>query len=362
MSVRNDPGTYGQMFGNITEYKISDMNYFSTSDLDGGDGEAAAPIKVRFNDGGTADISGSIKFKLSRKTENQIALHEDFKGFDAVQSDLVRQVLTESLMQSATLMKAEESYSTRRSEFTTLAEMQIKNGIYETVSEESIQKTAEGKEFIVQEVKVKLDEEGNPIIRKISPFKRYEIEVLQFVIKDIDFDSTIDNLIAKKKEAEQLKVVGQANAEKAKQDAITAEETGKARIATATADAEVKKATAVTQARQLKEVAELMATQKLEVAKLDEQRANAEANALLAKKMADAKAATLLVKAGLTPTQRAQFEKDTAIGVAKALSGTQFPQIMNFGVDSGVSSPMEAIGYNQMFDLVTKMKETKATK
>ncbi|MCF6334924.1 MAG: SPFH domain-containing protein [Spirochaetales bacterium] len=220
ISIHDKPGMYGKLFGSVTTYQISDMNYFSKSDLEGGAGEAAAPIRVRFNDGGTADISGSIKFRLSLKENNQLLLHEDFKSYNKIQSDLIRQVITEALMQTATLMKAEESYSSRRSEFTALAEEQIRRGIFETMAEERILTNLEGKEFIERTVKVKYDESGKAVVRKISPFIRYDIEILQFVIKDIDFDSTIDALIAKKKEAEQQRIVAQANAERAKQDAI----------------------------------------------------------------------------------------------------------------------------------------------
>ena len=109
ISIHDEPGMYGKFFGIITTYQISDMNYFSKSDLEGGSGEAADTIKVRFNDGGTADISGSIKFRLSLKEENQLLLHEDFKSYDKIQSDLIRQIITEARMQTATLMKAEES-------------------------------------------------------------------------------------------------------------------------------------------------------------------------------------------------------------------------------------------------------------
>ena len=55
--------------------------------------------------------------------------------------------------------------------------------------------------------------------------------ILQFVVNDFGYDSKINDLISKKKEAEQLKVVSTANAERAKQDALTAEAQGKARIA-----------------------------------------------------------------------------------------------------------------------------------
>lgn len=349
MSVHDEPGMYGKFFGTITTYQISDMNYFSKSDLEGGAGEAAAPIKVRFNDGGTADISGSIKFRLSLKEENQLLLHEDFKSYDKIQSDLIRQVITESLMQTATLMKAEESYSTRRSEFTAMAEEQIRRGIFETIAEERIYTNLEGKEFIERTVKVKYDDSGNAVVRKISPFVRYEIEILQFVIKDIDFDATIDALIAKKKEAEQQRIVAQANAEKAKQDAITAEEQGKARIAVARADEEVLKIKAVTQAEK-----------GFEVAKLNRQKAEEDAAADLTKREAEARGTALLVQAGLTPKDKAEIEKETAIGIAAELAKIQLPNVMIFGSGEGSpTNPFDAIGLEAFMNISEKISNSK---
>lgn len=349
MSVHDEPGMYGKFFGIITTYQISDMNYFSKSDLEGGPGEAAETIKVRFNDGGTADISGSIKFRLSLKEENQLLLHEDFKSYDKIQSDLIRQVITEALMQTATLMKAEESYSTRRSEFTAMAEEQIRRGIFETVAEESIYTNLEGKEFIDRTVKVKYDNSGMAVVRKISSFIRYEIEILQFVIKDIDFDETIDALIAKKKEAEQLRIVAQANAEKAKQDAITAEEQGKARIAEARADEEVIKIKAVTQAE--KEFA---------VAQLNRQKAEEDAIADLTRMEAEAQGAALLVRAGLTPRDKAEIGKDTAIGIAAELAKIQLPEIMIFGSGEGSpTNPFDAIGLEAFMNISEKIANSK---
>ncbi|MCK5152940.1 MAG: hypothetical protein KAQ93_01155 [Spirochaetales bacterium] len=349
ISIHDEPGMYGKFFGTITTYQISDMNYFSKSDLEGGSGEAADTIKVRFNDGGTADISGSIKFRLSLKEENQLLLHEDFKSYDKIQSDLIRQVITEALMQTATLMKAEESYSTRRSEFTALAEEQIRRGIFETIAEERIYTNLEGKEFIERTVKVKYDNSGIAVVRKISPFVRYNIEILQFVIKDIDFDATIDSLIAKKKEAEQQRIVAQANAEKAKQDAITAEEQGKARIAVARADEEVLKIKAVTQAE--KEFA---------VAQLNRQKAEEDAVADLTKREAEAKGAALLVQAGLTPKDKAEIEKDTAIGIAAELAKIQLPEVMIFGSGEGSpTNPFDAIGLEAFMNITEKLSNSR---
>lgn len=349
ISIHDEPGMYGKFFGTITTYQISDMNYFSKSDLEGGSGEAADTIKVRFNDGGTADISGSIKFRLSLKEENQLLLHEDFKSYEKIQSDLIRQVITEALMQTATLMKAEESYSSRRSEFTALAEEQIRRGIFETIAEERIYTNLEGKEFIERTVKVKYDNSGTAIVRKISPFVRYNIEILQFVIKDIDFDATIDSLIAKKKEAEQQRIVAQANAEKAKQDAITAEEQGKARIAEARADEEVIKIKAVTQAE--KEFA---------VAQLNRQKAEEDAIANLTKREAEAQGAALLVRAGLTPKDKAEIEKEKAIGIAAEMAKIQLPEVMIFGSGEGSpTNPFDAIGLEAFMNISEKISTSK---
>lgn len=348
MEVIANPGTYLQMFANITTYQISDVYYFSKTEGDGrGDQSNAEPIKVRFNDGGTADISGMIKFRLPSDPEKRLALHRDFKNFEAIKHDMMRQAVTEALMQTAPLMRAEDSYSTRRSEFTDIAEDQVIQGIFETLSKEFKEKDADGNEFIVAEVNVKKDEKNQPIVRKISPLKQYGIEVVQFVIKDIDFDQTIDALIAKKKEAEQQKVVARANAERAKQDAITAREQGNARIATEKANQDVEK---------IKEVT--IAQKEFEVAKLNRQKANEDAAADIVKGKALAEISRLKVQAGLTPLEKATIAKEQAIGVAAELAKVQLPTMMVIGGGgngSGPLNPFDAVGLESFHRLSEKI-------
>ncbi|MBN2618273.1 MAG: hypothetical protein JXR64_08195 [Spirochaetales bacterium] len=349
MSVRNKPGMYAKLFGDITDYQISDMYYFSKYDSEGGSGFEAAPIKVRFNDGGTAEISGSIKYRLSLIEDTQLKLHSDFKSYEAVKQDLVRQVVTEALMQTATLMKAEESYSSRRSEFTSLAEEQVKLGIFETESEEIKTSDADNNEFIERYVKLKVASNGSRVIRKDSPFVRYQIEVLQFVIKDIDFDQTIDSLIAKKKEAEQQRVVAKANAERAKQDAITAEEQGKAKVAEAKAIENVEKIKEVTQAQK-----------RFEVAEFELKRAQQEAEAKLVLARAEAEKNRLLVSAGLAPEAKAQIDKETAIGVAAELAKIKFPEMMIIGGGSdNALNPFDAVGLESFLKIQKEFSESK---
>lgn len=348
MSVRSQPGMYAQLFGDITEYQISDMYYFSKYAEEGGSGFEAAPIEVRFNDGGKADISGSIKFRLSLVEGIQLDLHENYKSYEAVKQDLVRQVVTEALMQTATLMKAEESYSSRRSEFTSLVEDQVKLGIFDTESEEIKTTDADGNEFINRYVRVKVGDDGQRVVRKASSFVRYKIEVLTFVIKDIDFDQTIDALIAKKKEAEQQKVVAKANAERAKQDAITAEQQGLAKEAEAKALENVEKIKEVTRAQK-----------KFEVAEFDLKRAEKEAEAVLVKARAEATKNELLVQAGLAPEVKAQIDKDIAIGVAAELAKIKFPGMMILGGGAGGAlNPFDAVGLESFLRIQKEFSET----
>lgn len=347
ISVKNKPGMYLQNFGDIFTYQVSDIYYYSKHVEDKQGHSFAEPITVRFNDGGTADITGSLKFRLSRNEKDQIRLHEDFKSYDTVHKDLIRQVVVEALKQTAFLMKAEESYSTRRSEFISLAEGQIREGVYDTESEEEEVVDAQGNKFIQRSVKVKLDENGNPVVKKASPFRNYNIEVLQFVVKDIDFDETIDSLITKKKEAEQAKVVARAKAEESKQDAITAEEKGKAEVAKAKYSALVTKEKAVIEAQQ-----------KYEVAVQERKKAEEEAKAKTVRGEAEAKVARLKVAAGLTPLEKATIEKDTAIGVAEKLSSVKFPEMMIIGGSGGDKSalnPFDAVGLKSFIEISKDM-------
>jgi regulator of protease activity HflC (stomatin/prohibitin superfamily) len=353
MTVRNTAGTYGQWFGTITTYHVSDMLYFSKSDLDGGKTEANDAIEVRFNGGGTAKISGTLKFRLSTTEKDQLALHQDYKTYESVKHDLIRQTVQEALNKTAALMKAEESYSTRLADFTKLAEDQIRYGVYDTVSRQVKQKDSDGNELVETVNEVKTDADGKKVLYKPSPFTRYNVEVISFTLKGFEFDGKTQGIIDAKKDAEQAKVVARANAEKAQQDAITTAEQGKARVAKAEADALVEKKTAV-----------INAERETAVKNQERLQAEQEAKAAILQGEAAARVAKLKVAAGLTPMEQATIQKDTAIGVARELSNLQLPQMMVFGGSGGSSGsshvdPFTAIGLDSFMKINERLSTTK---
>jgi regulator of protease activity HflC (stomatin/prohibitin superfamily) len=339
VSVRSEPGLYWQGFGSITTYPISE-------DLDFED----ANIQVRFNDGSVAKVKGTVKFKLSLKPEIQQMLHRDYAGFHNVVSDLIQKNVQEALGNTATLMVAEDSYSARRAEFSDIAKRQLEQGIFRTETKNVDSVDENGTKFKKRVIELVLGSDGNPIVQKESLLKRYEIEILQFVVNDFEYDSKINELIAKKKEAEQVKVVAAANAEKAKQDALTAEAEGSAAIAKAKAEAEVQKMTEVVEAQK-----------RAEVAKLEAERAKFEAIKIKEQGEAEAYANKLKVQAGLTPLERATIEKETQIGVAAELAKVQFPQTMVISGGSGTNggvNPFDAVGLKALYDLSNQMSST----
>lgn len=356
LSVANSEGTYCQCLGYIHTYKKSDTYFFDGT-------EDSQPITVRFQDGGTAQVSGSLKYRLSVNEKDQLALHSDFRSQEAVRLNLIAPIIQEALKQSAPHMTAEDSYSAKRSEFTALVEDQITLGIFETLSQKLTKKDPQGNKFIETFIEIRKNSDGTPVVKKESTLLDYNIQVIRFVITDINYDETIDRLISMKKEAEQQKVVARANAEKAKQDAVTAKEEGAARIAKAKADEEVVKIKAVTQAEKEKEVAILEAEKGFEAAKLNRLRAQEDAKSRLVKQKAEADANRLLVNAGLTPQERAEYEMKTAIGVAEKLSQVKFPGMMVIGGAGSKGgqtlNPFDAVGLESFINIQKKMSKGK---
>ena len=338
ISVRNEPGFYWQGGGSIVTYPVSEDVNFETENL-----------KVRFNDGSVASVVGTVKFKLPTDPEKQKELHRDYGNYDNVEKNLIVRNVSEALSNTASYMVAEDSYASGRAVFSDLAMQQLKDGIFKTSTKTVEVIDTDGTKFKKKEIRVVYDENGNPVIQKPSLLKHYGIEILQFVVNDFEYDEKIKDLIARKKDAEQNKVVAMANAEKAKQDAITAEEQGKARVAEARANAEVEKITAVVEAQKKAEVAELEAKQ-----------AKFEAQKIAEKGKAEAEVARQKVAAGLTPLEKATLEKETAIGVAQQLANVKFPDTMVIsGGSDGKANPWDAVGLNQMMEITAKIKNAK---
>jgi len=151
-------------------------------------------------------------------------------------------------------------------------------------------------------------------------------------------------MIAKRKDEAMKTELAKQAALRAQQDAITAEEQGKANVAEEKYKQEVVKIAAVTVAQKEFEVAQFQAKQALEQKKK-----------LIATGEGEAEAARLKVRAGLTPQEAAEWKYKTDVGVAAELAKVNVPGVMIVGSESGGANPMDMIGDNMALDIKAKL-------
>lgn len=251
-----DPGVYGQWLGKVTRYKKSTQFWFSAKS-DQGD-TANQAIKVRFNDGGHANLSGSLRFDLPLDDVNLRKIHTRYGSQEAVEQQLVRTVVEKSVYMSGPLMSSKESYAERRSDLIAYIEDQVARGVYRSETEyDKENDPISGKEKTITKVKLVKDEKGNAIRQEPSPIEDFNIRVSNLSINELAYDDTVEKQIQAQQQAVMQIQTAMAEARKAEQKALTAEKEGQADAAKAKWEQEVFKAKAVTEAEQKKAVAQL---------------------------------------------------------------------------------------------------------
>lgn len=303
LEVWDSPGVHWQNFGTLTRYKRSAQLWFSAKKDEGKDADAKSvdeSIKVRFNDGGHGNISGSLRYSLPTNPTQMIELHRTYHNQQEIDHALVRQVVNKGVYMSGPLMSSRESYAEKRADLINFITDQIEYGVYRT-EHESVKTTdpLTGQEKVVDLVRPKV-KAGSPngIEREEeSPIQKYGIAASNITINGIEYDETVEKQIQQQQGA--IMAVQQAivNAKKAEQDTITVEQQGKAEAAKAKWAQEVEKATAVTSAEKDKAVAVTQATKDKEVAALALETARLAAQQTVTEAKADSDAKKLAVVA-----------------------------------------------------------------
>lgn len=354
LKVLDTPGWHWTgLVSNITKYNIAGIYSFSDNDTDEGQS-----LGVIFRDGTKGAVNGNLQFLLPTDNEQRLKLHSIYgRSYDQVINNLVMKSTSEVVKASSTFFKGEGAYSYDKANFINMIENQLEKGLFAQSKQELKVKDALGQDAVEVLVSVKKDENGNEIIQKDSKFKTFGVQIIGLNIEDIKLDDKAMQFIEKRKETELEALVAKQKAETAKQAAATAKEEANKMVELAKGQEEVNKMKAVVEAQKNKEVAELRAQQELNVAKLNRQSQEENAKALLIKGRAEAETAKLKVQAGLTPLEKAQIEKETAIGVARELAKMNVPQIVVTGSKDGSVNPLDMIGVNQALEIQNKLNK-----
>lgn len=269
LSVKFTPGFYLTYFGTTTKY--SDVITFDYDKTPAREGEDSVldqlGISVRYQDGGMGTVFGKSRYALPDDEATMLELHKDFRSNIGVANKLLRPVTEEAMNLTAGLMRSEEAYATKRAIFTQMAKSQIASGKFITeIKTIVVLNTATGKS-VETEVPI-IVTKGGVRQHQASDLAKYGVRLASIQLNDPGFELKTMQQISDKRDATMAIITAKANAEKAKQETITAEEEGRANVMRAKYAKEVLKEEFVVDAQRKKEVAEINANQKVEVAKL----------------------------------------------------------------------------------------------
>jgi hypothetical protein len=249
LEVYNTPGIKLQFFGRVTRYP-KNFSYEFYADKDRGSDNDES-IRVRFNDGGHANISGSCRITLPQDKPSMIAVHVNYNSFEGIQTKLIRPVLEKSVYMTGPLMSSKESSSTKRNDLLTYISDQSEFGVYKTRQKEArVKEDGSDSSKIVTIVEILKNTNGDVARQEISPFKLNSIGFSNLSIKNIEYDSAVEKQIRSQQELAMQVQTAMARAKTAEQQVFTTQKEGEATAAKAKWDQEAIKAQKVTEAEQ----------------------------------------------------------------------------------------------------------------
>lgn len=350
MEYWTTPGFKWQWWGKTTTYLKTQQLWFG-SENDKGE-RMGNPIPVIFNDASDGMIYGSLRVKLPTDKKYLERIQTDYNGMDRLMNDLVRPTVTKVIYASGPLMSAFESYAEKKNDLIEYITDQLNNGVYKTaVKRVEVTDAITGEKKIINVATLIPDSlaAGGYKRSESSPFAYYGLEIGQVAVSKIAYADKVNQQIAQQQEANMLIQTSRAKAAAAAQEAIRAEEEGKAMAMKAKWEQEKVKAVEVTKAEQ-----------EFEVARLAALKAKEDAKRIEAQGLAEAAAARAKVQAGLSPLEKATIEKETAIGVAQALANSNVrwvPEVMVLGNQNASANPMDAVGLNMLLDIAKKQSK-----
>jgi len=250
-----EPGWKWQGWGKVTKYERRAQFWFVKATDDKAPDRS---MRVRFNDGGHAMISGSFAWEAPLDREKFLMLHKKYGSQEAVENQLIRTAAEKSLYMTGPLMSSKESYAERRNDLLSLIEDQLLHGVYKTRTLQVKQPDQiTGQDKTVSVVEIQRGTDGNFLRQEESPLQEFGIRAFNLSLNEVDYDSIVEKQIAAQQEMQMAVQTAIVEARTAEQRRMTTEQSGMADAARAKWAQEVEKATEVTAAEKRLAVAEL---------------------------------------------------------------------------------------------------------
>lgn len=341
LEVRFTPGLYFSGFGaKVTTYPNNVTIQASREDKASPDADySVKPYRGTFSEGDNALLSHTVKWDLPNSVDLMLDLHTTYTNINNLMTTTLLTYQNQTASYSAQRMSSEAHYSGGKSQLNAYFQDQLRNGQVLLITETKTRKLEDGSTKAYIDVREKLNTDGS-IKRSQSDIQKYGIVASVATIDEVTYDERIYEKLKAKIDAASDEATAKQQLITAQQEALTEKAKGEKLIATTKANEEAAELKAVIQARKAK----LVAQENLEAAKLN-------AAADLVKKEAEAKGDKLKVAAGLTPKEKAEFEMQTRIGVARELAKVSVPKIVVGGSNKNGASPMDAIGVKMLMEI-----------
>lgn len=312
---------------------------------------SSSPKDGTFSEGDNAELEHTVKWDLPNSTEKMIDLHITYNNFENLMSTTLLSYQKKIASFSTQRMSSEAHYSGGKSQLDEYFQDQLRNGQVLLNTSTKTRKLEDGSEEMYIDVTPKTNKDGS-IRRSISDIQTFDILSTYTSMDNVHYVAEIDIKLKQKIKYAADKANSKQELIAAQQEEATAIVKGRKLIAERTAAEEADEVEAVIRARKDK----LVAKEKLEEDKY-------KAASTLALKAAEAKGDKLKVMAGLSPLEQARINKETAIGVAKALAGPNgitFPKIVAGGGGSnGSSGALQTLELKMLNDLANDMSKQK---
>lgn len=298
------------------------------------------PVDIRFNDATQATAQANVRWELPKDEKRMIELHKSYRSSDDLQNRTLSPYTRECLAFAAQLMESETHYSGGQSKLKEDFRDQLLNGQYvlETKIEYVVDSVTREK-LKITETNLRRDKNGLAI-RIPSDVQEYGIRAVFAAVPHVDYEPIVDQKLQAKIDQSTKESIAKQELITAQQQALTEKAKGEQLIAKTRAEQEAQKLEAVIQAEKEK----LVAKENAEKAKYIANKIEEEGRAEAAKNLA-------LVKAGLTPQEKAEWEYKTKVDVAAELAKAQVPQMVIGGRGENGTSPLDAVGIKFLMEI-----------
>lgn len=248
-----EPGPKAQLLGNVTKYPRRGTYSFNEHTEKTNTGKP-----LQFNDGGKATLYGSVNWEMPADCKQILRIHRDYGSTTGVEDQAIARMVNSAVYLSGPMMSSTESAAEKRGMLVDLINDQAQHGVYQTVTRLVEQAdSATGEKRYMNAVEIVKDAAGHPRRQQGSILETYGLKLQPMSIESLVYSKEVEAQIGQRQNAIQQVRLAQENARKAQQDAITAEENGKAKAAEAKWTQEAIKAKMVTEAESRRDVAKL---------------------------------------------------------------------------------------------------------